>query len=192
MFFQMWSANSKQSLGKSKNPRHLLKLRKNNKSLQKKEILLQKSQTTWGNFRCKKKEVFELYIQRIVITTIRKPRANSLNDELQWFGNSLGLFGERDKNKSCFRMFIELVKAVKQEQGLTSDELAQKVGLTRATVVHHLNTLMERGIIIHRQNEYIIRGDRLSALVEDIQRDVKRQLIEVKKAAEELDRLLEL
>jgi len=89
-------------------------------------------------------------------------------------------------------MFIELVKAVKQEQGLTSEELAGKLGLTRATVIHHLNTLMERGIIIHRQNEYIIRGDRLSALVEDIQRDVERQLIEVKKAAEELDRLLEL
>ena len=133
-----------------------------------------------------------MHIQRIVITTIRKPRANSLNDELQWFGSSLGLFGERDKNKSCFRMFIELVKAVKQEQGLTSDDLAQRLGLTRATVVHHLNTLMERGIILHRQNEYIIRGDRLSALVEDIQRDVERQLLEVKKAAQELDRLLEL
>ena len=133
-----------------------------------------------------------MYVQRIIITTIRKPRANSLNDELQWFGNSLGIFGERDKNKSCFRMFIELIKAVKQEQGLTSDELAQRLGLTRATVVHHLNTLMERGIVLHRQNEYIIRGDKLSALVEDIQRDVERQLVEVRKAAEELDRLLEL
>ncbi len=89
-------------------------------------------------------------------------------------------------------MFIELVKAVKQEQGLTSEELAQKLGLTRATVVHHLNTLMERGIIVHRANQYIIRGDKLTELVEDIQRDVERQLVEIKKAAEELDKVLEL
>lgn len=144
---------------------------------------LQKSLTIWGE---------TMYFQRIVITTIKRPRSTTINEELQWFGNSLGLFGERDKNKSCFRMFIELVKAVKQEQGLTSEELAQKLGLTRATIVHHLNTLMERGIIVHQANQYIIRGDKLSELVEDIQRDVERQLIEIRKAAEELDRVLEL
>lgn len=116
----------------------------------------------------------------------------SVNDELQWFGSSLGLFGERDKDKSCFRIFIELIKAIKATGGLSSDELAEHLGLTRATVIHHLNTLMERGIVLHEGNRYVMRGDRLSLLVDDLQRDMARAMDEMKSAAEELDRLLQL
>lgn len=115
-----------------------------------------------------------------------------MNDELQWFGTSLGLFGERDRDKSCFRIFIELIKAIKATSGLSSDELADRLSLTRATVIHHLNTLMERGIVLHEGNKYVMRGDRLTLLVDDLQRDMERTIAEMKQAAEELDRLLQL
>jgi len=133
-----------------------------------------------------------MFVRRITIVNVRRPREVSVNDELQWFGSSLGLFGERDKDKSCFRIFIELIKAIKVTGGLTSDELSDRLGLTRATVVHHLNTLMERGIIRHEGNKYVMRGDRLSLLVDDLQRDMQRAMDDMKKAAEELDRLLQL
>jgi len=131
-------------------------------------------------------------IKRITIVTTRRIEARSLNEELQWFGSSLGLFGERDRDKSCFRIFIELIKTIKTSGGMTSDALADRLGLTRATVVHHLNSLIERGIVVHEGNRYVMRGDRLSRLVEDIQRDMERAFSEMKKAAEELDRILEL
>ena len=51
--------------------------------------------------------------QRITIIRMRRPETPSLNEELQWFGSSLGLFNLRDKDKSCFRIFIELLKATK-------------------------------------------------------------------------------
>ena len=123
---------------------------------------------------------------------VRRPQQVSVNDELQWFGSSLGLFGERDRDKSCFRIFIELIKVIKAAGGLSSDELAERLGLTRATVIHHLNTLMERGIVAHEGNKYVMRGERLSLLVEDLQRDMQRAMDEMKRAAEELDRLLQL
>lgn len=131
-------------------------------------------------------------IRRITIVSVRRPERLSLNDELQFFGHSLGLFGERDRDKSCYRIFIELIKAIKSTGSLSSDDLAEKLGLTRATVVHHLNSLMERGIILHAGNKYIMRGDKLTSLVEDIQKDVERQMDEMRKTAEELDRLLQL
>ena len=133
-----------------------------------------------------------MFVRKITIVNIKRPREPSLNDELQWFGTSLGLFGDRDRDKSCFRIFIELMKAIKAAGGLTSDQLSDKLNLTRATVIHHLNSLMERGIVVHEGNRYVMRGDNLSLLVEDIQRDMQRAMDEMKKAAEELDRLLDL
>jgi predicted transcriptional regulator len=133
-----------------------------------------------------------MFVRRITIVNVRRPKEVSVNDELQWFGHTLGLFGERDRDKSCFRIFIELIKAIKATGGLSSDELADKLGLTRATVIHHLNTLMERGIVKHEGNRYIMRGDRLSLLVDDLQRDMERAVSEMRQAAEELDKMLRL
>ncbi len=133
-----------------------------------------------------------MFVRRITIVRVNRPRQASVNDELQWFGSALGLFGERDKDKSCFRIFIELIKAIKETGGLTSDELSEKLGLSRATVIHHLNTLMERGIVRHEGNRYVMRGDRLSLLVEDLHSDMERTITEMRQAAEELDRLLQL
>src|SRR5574342_811873 len=129
-----------------------------------------------------------MFVRRITIVNIRRPKQVSVNEELQWFGTSLGLFGERDRDKSCFRIFIELIKAIKAAGGLTSDELADRLGLTRATVIHHLNALMERGIVRHEGNLYVMRGDRLTLLVDDLQRDMERAISEMRNAAEELDR----
>ena len=134
----------------------------------------------------------KMFIQRITIQTSRRPKTQSVNEQLQWLGSTLGLFGERDRNKSCFRLFIELIKAAKNNEQLTSEELAERLGLTRATIVHHLNTLMERGIVIHQTSMYIMREERLTALIEDIERDVQRSLEEIKKSAEELDKILDL
>ena len=133
-----------------------------------------------------------MFVRRITIVNVRRPKQISLNEELQWFGHSLGLLGDRDRDKSCFRIFIELIKALKETGGLTSDELADKLGLTRATVVHHLNTLMEKGVIVHQGNKYVMRGSQLTSLVEDVQKDMERTFAEMKKTAEELDRMLEL
>ena len=133
-----------------------------------------------------------MFVRRITIVNVRRPKEVSVNDELQWFGHTLGLFGERDRDKSCFRIFIELIKAIKATGGLTSDDLADRLGLTRATVIHHLNTLMERGIVLHEGNKYVMRGDRLTLLVDDLQRDMQRAMEDMKQAAEELDKLLQL
>ena len=130
--------------------------------------------------------------RRITIVKVRRPTRHSINDELQWFGHSLGLFGERDRDKSCFRIFIELIKALKQAGGLSSDSLSVRLSLTRATVIHHLNTLMDKGIVLHQGKIYIIRESKLARLIEDIQRDMERSFAEMKKAAEELDKILRL
>jgi len=130
--------------------------------------------------------------KKITILQIRKPLRTTLNEELQWFGNSLGLFNLRDRDKSCFRVFIELLKAAKAGIPISSDQLAQRLGLTRATVIHHINTLMEKGIVISKARGYMLREPNLKLLVEDLKQDITRTYDEIAKVADELDQFLGL
>lgn len=130
--------------------------------------------------------------KKITILQIRKPLRTTLNEELQWFGNSLGLFNLRDKDKSCFRVFIELLKAAKAGTPISSDHLAQRLGLTRATVIHHINTLREKGIVVAESKGYLLRQPNLKLLVEDLKQDMNRTYDEIAKVAEELDGFLGL
>lgn len=125
--------------------------------------------------------------RRITIVKIRKPLQKNMNRDLQWFSESLGLFTERDKEKSCFRIFIELIKAARKKQTLSSDEIAFNSNLSRGTVVYHLNRLMESGLIVSHDNRYILRVDNLEELIEEIKKDVLKTLEDLKRIAEDLD-----
>jgi len=130
--------------------------------------------------------------QKITIVKINRPRENNVNEELQWLGSSLGLFSKRDKEGSCFRIFIELLKATKQNKGLTSDEIAYNTHLSRGTVVHHLNKLLDSGIVIHSKNKYFLRVNNLRTLIKEIHEDIDRTCSNLIEVAEEMDRSLGL
>ncbi len=123
--------------------------------------------------------------KKIMILKIRRNSNMNINDELLWFGKSLGLFGKRDKNKTCYRMFVELLK---NKGGLTSDDLAFKFNVTRATIIHHLKKLINSGIVINSGKKYFLRIDNLSDLIDELENDLKRSLEELKKSAEKIDK----
>jgi predicted transcriptional regulator len=125
--------------------------------------------------------------QRITIINIRRPVEKTINQELQWLGTSLGLFNLRDKDKSMFRVFIELVKAAKLKKTLTSDQIAADLNLTRGTVIHHINKLIEAGIVVHEGNTYALRLDNLSDLIEELEKDIQRTLNDLKTVAKNID-----
>jgi predicted transcriptional regulator len=132
------------------------------------------------------------YQRRITIINIRKPAPDNINYELQWLGSSLGLFNLRDKDKSCFRVFIELLKAAKLNRPFTSDELAYRLDLTRGTVIHHINKLIESGLVIHEGNRYMLRVNNLKDLIDEIEEDVKRTCDGLRKIAGKIDERLGL
>ena len=129
--------------------------------------------------------------QRITIVKIRRP-AKNVNDELQWFGNSIGLFNMRDKDKSMLRIFIELLKSTRAKQYLTSDEIADKLQLSRGTVIHHVNKLMAAGLVVNERNRYLLRVDNLEELVDELRTDIARTMDDLKKVAENIDKMLGL
>ena len=131
-------------------------------------------------------------IRRITIIREKIVPAKNINDELQWIGTSLGLFNLRDKDSSCFRLFIELLKAAKENRMLSSDELAYRLNLSIGTVVHHINKMMEAGIIVTEKRKYALRVDTLHKLIDEIERDMKESMEQMRKVAEEIDKELGL
>ena len=133
-----------------------------------------------------------LFRHKVTIIDMRKPSSDNINLKLQWLGSSLGLFGMRDKDKSCFRIFIELLKATKKHHPYSSDKLAENLKLTRGTVVHHLNKLMEAGIVVNENNRYLLRVDNLHELIAEVEKDLKRACQNLKDVAREIDEKLGL
>jgi len=132
------------------------------------------------------------YVQRITIMNIRKPVQKNVNQELQWLGSSLGLFNLRDKDKSCFRVFIELIKNAKKNFPVSSDELAYRLGLSRGTVIHHIHRLLDSGIVVQANKGYILRVSTLKELIDEVEKDLRRTCDELKEMAEEIDKSLGL
>ena len=129
---------------------------------------------------------------KVTIVKLRKPAQKQINQDLQWFCESLGLFSPRDKNSSCFRVFIELLKAAKIGKPLSSDEIAFRAGLSRGTVVHHLTNLIASGLVLVEKNKYILRANNLEDLIQEIKKDSERVFDNLTNIAKELDEELGL
>ena len=124
---------------------------------------------------------------KVTVVRIRKESSGNVNQELQWLGNSLGLFNLRDKDSSCFRVFITLVKRAKRNTPVTSDDVADRLNLSRGTVVHHLNKLRESGIVVKERNGYLLREANLQDMIKDLQRDMEGVFSQLKDVAKEID-----
>ncbi|MFH1212252.1 MAG: winged helix-turn-helix domain-containing protein [Candidatus Woesearchaeota archaeon] len=130
---------------------------------------------------------------RITIVRSSTPKEGNVNFELQWFGESIGLFNKRDKDRSCFRIFITLLDSLKKsDKGMTSDEIAEQTDLSRGTVVHHLNKLMSSGIVTANRNRYVLKVDSLQELIGQIETEVEQTFDNLKRIAEDIDKRLGL
>ena len=118
---------------------------------------------------------------------VRRVGEGNVNADLQWLGNSLGLFNLRDRDSSCFRIFITLIKKSNHNAPISSDDIAEKLHLSRGTVVHHLIKLMDSGIVVREKEGYLLRENNLQRLVLDLQRDAESLFAELKEVAKEID-----
>ncbi len=124
---------------------------------------------------------------KITIVRVRKTAGENINNELQWLGNSLGLFNVRDKDSSCFRVFITLVRKARRNEPISSDDVAEKLSLSRGTVVHHLNKLMNSGIVTREKGGYLLRETNLQDLIKDMRRDMEGVFSQLLEVAKEVD-----
>lgn len=127
---------------------------------------------------------------KVTISGIGKPDSANVNDALQWFCKSIGLFSKRDKDNSCFRVFIELFKETKKGKALSSDEIASRLGLVRGTVVPHLNRMIDSGVAKVEDKRYSLRAKNLRELTSGLKEETCKVLDNIGKVAAEIDKSL--
>ena len=118
-----------------------------------------------------------------------------------WDTGTRGKFDSNFLNLEIPNMFKQLSKclvpfkvhsAEKSRDSISSDELALKLGITRGTVVHHLNKLMEAGLVVHQGKGYMLRVENLSELINELERDVNRICHDLKIIAADVDKKMSL
>ncbi len=114
------------------------------------------------------------------------------SNDLEWFCYSLGLVGPRDKEKTSMKVFSMLLDAASRGTGLTTDDIAGKLGISRGAVIHHLNRMVELGLIVQRGGKYMLRVNNLEELVDEIERDIQSTIKTIKKISENLDKKIKL
>ena len=127
-------------------------------------------------------------IRKITIISLERPEKQDLNQEIQWFSNCFGMFNKRDKEKSCFRIFINLLK---ERDSLSSEQIARRSNLSRATVIHHLSKLINSGLVLEEGKKYFLRVNNLEELTREIEKDVSSTFKKLLEISREIDRDLE-
>lgn len=129
--------------------------------------------------------------KQIIIKKIRSPAPGNIENDIDYLCKSLGYFSQRDKQVTAGKIFRLLVKeACEPEECLTSDDIAEKLNLTRGAIVHHLNSFMSAGIVVKEHNRYRLRSASLQKSIEEIRQDIDRILEQMIKIAIEIDEKL--
>ncbi len=129
--------------------------------------------------------------QSITIKRVRSPAPGSLNDDIDFICKSLGYFSQRDKQDTAGKIFRLMVKeCCSDADGLSSDDIADRLELTRGSIVHHLNNFMATGLVIKESNMYRLRSSSLQKCMDEIREDIDRILKHMIKIANEIDEKL--
>jgi len=131
-------------------------------------------------------------INEFVIRRVKIFPNRSTNKDFEWLCFSLGLMNSRDKDKTSMKIFKEFLSSPKKIKYFTTDDIANKLGITRGAVIHHLNRMIELGLIIQKEGKYTLRTNNLEELVDEIEQDIRNTLKIIKKISEEMDNVLKL
>ncbi len=124
---------------------------------------------------------------KIVIRRIERPFSDDPFKELDWICQSLGFFEPIDKDKTASAIFREIVSSTEKRQSITSTSLAESVGMSRGSVINHLNNLLRSGLIIRVGRQYTPRSKSVYRTIEEIEEDVDRIFERMKKIAKAID-----
>lgn len=100
------------------------------------------------------------------------------------------MFNERDKEKSCHRIFIQLVKAKKESRFLSTQELADLSHLSRATVLHHLGKLMESNIAMEMNHKFVLVDPNMNSIILRLKKETEEFMDEMDRISKKLDKEL--
>ena len=124
---------------------------------------------------------------RTIVLNIEPITESDTNEQLHWISQTLGLFNTRDSEKSCHRIFIQLIKARKDNSLLSCQDLADNSHLSRATVLHHLDKLMESNLVIEENHKFTLLDPNLNSIIIRLKKEMNEYMDEMINISKKLD-----
>jgi predicted transcriptional regulator len=129
---------------------------------------------------------------RYLVCDVSAPLKSDIDSDIEWICRCFGFLEPRDRMKTASRIFAALVEVPAEKGGVSSDELAERVGVSRAAVVHHLNRMTGSGLVVRREGVYHLRAQNLENTVIEVQRDVARVFENLRRIAREIDQSMNM
>jgi len=124
----------------------------------------------------------------VLVKKINSPAPGDINEDIDFICKSFGYFSLRDKQDSAGKIFRLLVKeACGNDEGISSEDIARELALSRGAIVHHLNSFISTGLVIKEYNKYRLRSGSLQKSIEEIKEDIDRIFKQMTKIAVEID-----
>jgi len=124
---------------------------------------------------------------KIVVKRVEMPFTRDPLEEFEWLCQSLGFYEPIDKEKTASSIFKVMLAAADKGQALTSTAIADSVNMSRGSVLNHLNNLMRSGLVVKAGRYYMLRSRSMLRTIEEIQEDVERIFLKMKRTAQEID-----
>jgi predicted transcriptional regulator len=129
--------------------------------------------------------------QYITVKKVRSPAPGSLNNDIDFICKSFGYFTLRDKQDTAGKIFRLFVKeCCSNAEGLSSDNIAEKLSISRGSVVHHLNNFIKTGLVVKENNLYRLRSSSVQKSIEEVLLDINRIFTQINKIALDIDEKL--
>lgn len=125
---------------------------------------------------------------KVVVRRVERPFKEDFDNQFAWICSSLGFFEPIDKDKNAAAVFKEIVLATEKGEALTSTAIAERIGMSRGSVINHLNSLLRSGMIEKSGKFYSARSKSIERTIDEIQEDVERIFAQLKKSAADLDK----
>jgi len=124
---------------------------------------------------------------KIVIKRVERPFSPNFDKEFEWLCRSLGFLEPIDRGKTASSIFREVVVATDHGKPLTSSQIADRVKMSRGSVVNHLNNLQRSGLIVRQGRHYLARSRSMFRTIEEIEEDIDRIFSRMKRIAKDID-----
>ncbi|MBU0585933.1 hypothetical protein KJ780_00315 [Candidatus Micrarchaeota archaeon] len=124
-------------------------------------------------------------VRKVTIIELTAPTDERIDEEIKWLCRCLDI--NPKKNRLAFEIFLHLLDASRQGKGIKTIDLTRDLNVTQAAVVYHMNSFLDSGIVIKRGREYLLRGGNLERTIDEMQADVLRRMLLLRKIAKEID-----
>jgi predicted transcriptional regulator len=134
--------------------------------------------------------------QHIILKNLQKPRKISIEEDIDWIGDSFGFKicldsvfnGENINNNSL--IFQNVIIGIAKNGFISTQNLSDELDLSVQRINYHLRSFIDSGFLYRDKKLIYLREGSVKSAIEEIRKDANRIFDNLSEIAEEIDNAL--